>query len=88
MKRKHNKKPTLMPKCITCGHCVMQVDDNLYEHFACLIKSTLNTIDLKTKLYYQLQYEPHKFTELENQFFATFRTHGWNTCSQHTHWDT
>lgn len=51
----------------------MQVDDLGKEYYACFVKTGI-TIDDKMmrKLYFELKYRPHAFSDVEKSFFTRF----------------
>lgn len=71
--------------CLNCNNCIMQVDDLGKEYYACFVKTGI-TIDAKMmrKLYFELKYRPHAFSDVEKTFFTRFSVNSINSCDKHT----
>lgn len=61
----------------------MQVDEDLHEHWACFGKQDINHSEI-SRLYRELKYIPHEFSETEISFFKAFRVNPLETCAGHT----
>lgn len=71
--------------CITCNNCICQVDDNQRDHYACLSSRGMNVSKSQMdKLYIELKYTPHKFSETEIAFFDHCKTNPLSSCSGHS----
>lgn len=71
--------------CMTCNNCICQIDDSHREYYACLISRGMEVSNSQmNKLYFELKYVPHEFTETEVAFFTKCMTQPLSTCSGHT----